>query len=148
MEHVPASELVTPPASINMRAAGYVIDVIPSVLMAVAVGWIPIFGAMIAGVLLGTYWLFKDVAGASLGKLILGTRVTKSDGTRAGIARRLARNMPLAFGPSLFLIPIVGYGVAPVVSFVLFVTEIFVVAFTGQRIGDRLAGTTVMPRDR
>lgn len=148
MEHVPSSAVVTPLASVNIRAAGYVIDVVPAVLMAVAVGWIPIFGAMIAGVLLGTYWLFKDVAGASLGKLILGTRVTRSDGTRAGIARRLARNVPLAFGPSLLLIPFIGYGLGPFASFLLFVTEIFVLAFTGQRIGDRLAGTTVMPMAR
>jgi uncharacterized RDD family membrane protein YckC len=133
-------------ASVGERAGGYLIDVIPAVIAALALGWIPILGAILAGFVLGFYWLFRDVLGASLGKLLVRTRIVGPDGAPAGIGRRILRNLPIAFGPSLLIIPFLGYAIAPVISGLIILTEVIMVSSQNERLGDRLAGTTVVRR--
>jgi uncharacterized RDD family membrane protein YckC len=142
------NEESAPRASVGERAGSYLIDLIPAFLMGAALGWIPIIGAILLGFVLGAYWLFRDVLGASLGKLLLGLRIDGPGGDSAGIGRRVLRNLPIAFGPALLVIPVFGYVIAPTVAFLIILTEVIMLATQKERLGDRLAGTTVVRRLR
>src|SRR5262245_9131214 len=85
----PAAATATPmpqpttPAAVNaigIRFAAVLIDVIPAIIIGL-VGIIPIIGQLIAGIVLGCYWLLRDINGASLGKMALGLVVVMADGT-------------------------------------------------------------------
>jgi uncharacterized RDD family membrane protein YckC len=132
-------------ASSGIRAAGYLIDLIPACILALF-GMIPLLGPIIAGLLLLPYWLFRDITGGSLAKMLLGLAVVKKDGSPATIGARILRNLPLAVGPGLLIIPLLGYVLAPVVAFLLVCTEVVMLVTQGNRLGDRLAGTTVVRR--
>lgn len=127
----------------GIRVAGYLLDVIPAMVLGL-VGIIPIVGVIIAGFLLAPYWLLRDIAGASLGKLVLGTKVVRKDGQPASAGARVLRNLPLAIGPALLIIPLLGYVVGPSVAVIIVLTEAILLLSQGDRIGDRLAGTTVV----
>jgi uncharacterized RDD family membrane protein YckC len=104
---------------------------------------IPILGPIIAGFLLLPYWLFRDITGRSIGKMLLGLKVVNKDGSPASIGARILRNLPIAIGPGLLIIPLLGYVLAPIVALLLICTEIVMLLTQGNRLGDRLAGTTV-----
>jgi uncharacterized RDD family membrane protein YckC len=129
-----------------MRIGGYLIDVIPTVLMGLVLGWIPIIGAVILGFVLLAYWLLRDITGASLGKLVLGLVVVKKDGTPSGTKERILRNLPLAIGPAMLIIPLAGYVIAPSVAGIIVLTEIVLLLAKQERLGDMLAGTTVIKK--
>ena len=76
--------------------------------------------------------LFEGWFGGTLGKLILGMRVVKKDGTRAGIGRALLRNLLgiLDFLPVAYLLGII----------------MVAASSTKQGLGDRIAGTHVVAR--
>ena len=76
--------------------------------------------------------LFEGWFGGTLGKLILGMRVVKKDGTRAGIGRAFFRNLLgiLDFLPFAYLLGII----------------MVAVSSTKQGLGDRIAGTYVVAR--
>jgi uncharacterized RDD family membrane protein YckC len=99
------------------------LDAIPAIVAGLLVGWIPVVGAIILGFIPLIYWLFRDIAGSSLGKLILGMKVVKKDGSPSAALQRMLRNLPIAFGPALLIIPLAGYVIAPVVAFILILTE-------------------------
>lgn len=133
------------PADKWLRVAGYLIDVVPAVFLGL-VGLIPIAGPIIAGLLLTPYWLFRDVFGVSLGKVLLGMRIVQRDGSPASAAARVLRNLPLIAGPLCLLIPILGYFlVVPVAGTVVLVEGILVLS-QGSRLGDKIAGTVVVKR--
>ncbi len=143
-----ASGAITSPgaAAAGLRAAGYLIDVVPAAILSL-LALIPIAGQFFAGISIGCYWLLRDVTGASLGKLILGTRVISTTQTQAGIGARVVRNVPMCIGPFLLAIPLIGYLLAPLVAFVAFAVEVLMLLTQGARLGDKLAGTTVAKRD-
>src|SRR4051812_32141525 len=87
------------PVDVGSRCGAYLIDVIPAVMVAFALGWIPILGAVLDGFVLLAYWLLRDINGASLGKLALGLKVVKKDGSESGTRERLLRNLTLCVGP-------------------------------------------------
>src|SRR6266849_5487997 len=91
-------------ASKGQRAGAYIIDVIPP---------------LIVGFSLAPYWLLRDITGASIGKLLLSLRVVAKDGQEASVGKRILRNLPLAIGPSLLIIPLLGYIIAPTVAFLV-----------------------------
>jgi uncharacterized RDD family membrane protein YckC len=125
--------------------AGYFLDLLPTLLV-LLVGWIPIIGFMLAGAFLVPYWLLRDITGGSLGKLVLGLRVVRKDGLPASAGARAIRNVPLIFGPLCMLVPILGYIFAiPIAMIVVFVEAIMLLS-QGDRLGDRLAGTTVVKK--
>src|SRR5665213_353922 len=107
----------------GIRAAGYLIDVIPACIFGLF-GFIPIVGAMIAGFLLLPYWLLRDITGRSLGKMMLGMEVVRADGSPAPVSARILRNLTIAVGPGLLIIPLLGYVLAPPVGGLLILTEI------------------------
>lgn len=82
------------PADKWLRVAAYLLDVIPAIILGL-VSLIPIVGLIFAGLLLGPYWLLRDIKAASLGKLLLGLRVTNLTGERASVGARILRNLPL-----------------------------------------------------
>ena len=138
---------LTPPATdVGLRAGGYLLDVIPAVIVGLAIGWIPIVGAVIAGFILLAYWLLRDVTGNSMGKLILGLQVVRKDGSPSTVRDRILRNLTIATGPALLIIPLAGYVIAPPVAGILILTETILLLAKKERLGDMLAGTTVVKK--
>ena len=126
-----------------LRVAGYLIDVLPAVLLGL-VAFIPVVGLIFAGLLLIPYWLLRDVAGASLGKLLLGMKIAQKDGAPAPVGARVLRNLPLILGPVCMLIPFLGYMLAPPVALTAILVEEILLLSQGNRLGDRLAGTVIL----
>jgi uncharacterized RDD family membrane protein YckC len=54
----------------------------------------------------------------------------------------------LAIGPAFLILPVIGYVLGPILSLICFVTEMIMLLVTKERIGDRLAGTTVVKKLR
>lgn len=127
----------------GIRVAGYFLDVLPTLLV-LFVAWIPIIGLMLAGLFLVPYWLLRDVTGASLGKLLLGLKVVDRDGQPATAGARILRNLPIALGPMCMLIPILGYILAGPVAGIAILVEAIMLLSQGERLGDRMAKTTVI----
>jgi len=130
---------------IGPRAAAYLIDLLPALVISV-VGVVPLVGQLIAGLLLGCYWLLRDITGASLGKLLLGLRVSRDDGTQSTVGARIGRNIPLTLGPFLVAIPLIGYIIGPPVALISLVVEVILLMTQGSRLGDKIARTAVMRR--
>jgi len=128
----------------GLRAAGYLLDLIPGGVLALLVGWIPVLGLILAGLLLTPYWLLRDVTGRSPGKLLLGLQVANIEGGPAPVGARILRNLPIAAGPMMMIIPVLGYVLAPIVSVPLMLTEMILTLSSGQRLGDRIAHTIVV----
>ncbi len=132
-------------AAKGTRAAGYLIDLLPAFLL-VLFALIPFVGSVIAGLLLTPYWLFRDVAGASPGKLLLGTKIVGPGGQPTPTSARIIRNVPLAIGPFLLIIPLLGYVLAPVAGGIVILVETILIITQGERLGDKLAGTRVVKK--
>lgn len=82
----------------------------------------------------------ESILGATMGKLVLGLRVVRSNGTRAGIRAIVLRHVP-RFG-MLSMLSLISAGLAPF----LFVVEAMI-AWSDerrQRLGDRMADTVVV----
>lgn len=135
-----------PATDVGLRAGAYLIDVIPAIIAAVVLGWIPILGGVLLGFILGAYWLLRDIKGASLGKMLLGLHVVRKDGAPSTEKQRILRNITIAAGPLLLVIPLGGLFIAPIVAFILIVTEIVLLLSKKERLGDMLAGTTVVKK--
>jgi uncharacterized RDD family membrane protein YckC len=145
----PAPQPITPAAvnAIGIRVAAYLIDVVPAIILGLicgVIGLIPIIGQIIGGALLGCYWLFRDYNGASLGKLLLGLVVVRTDGQPSSTDERIKRNLPLSIGGFLLAIPLIGYFVAVPIAVLISLIEAIMLLTQGYRLGDRLAGTTVV----
>lgn len=125
------------------RVAGYFIDCLPP-LLTIVFAWIPFVGIIFAGIVLTPYWLLRDITGASLGKLLLGLRVASKDGQPASAGARMLRNVPLILGPVCMMIPFLGYLFAGPVSVIVILVEGIMLLSQGERLGDRLAKTTVV----
>ena len=50
-------------ATKEQRFITYLIDVIPAFFVSILFGWIPILGAIVVGMVLGSYWLLHDATG-------------------------------------------------------------------------------------
>lgn len=133
------------PADKGVRVAGYLIDVLPAIVLGLF-GLIPIIGPIIAGLLLAPYWLLRDITGSSLGKLILQTKVVGKDGQNASVGARIFRNLPLAIGPAFLVIPFAGYFLGPAIAGIIVITEAIMLLTQDERLGDRLAKTRVVKK--
>ena len=142
---VPSLEAAPAPADKGIRVAGYLIDVLPAIVLGLF-GLIPVMGPIMAGLLLTPYWLLRDITGSSLGKLILRTMVVRKDGQPASTGARIIRNLPLALGPAFLIIPFLGYFLGPATAGVTVLVEAIMLLSQGERVGDRIAGTTVVKK--
>jgi uncharacterized RDD family membrane protein YckC len=136
---------VATPVDKGIRVAGYLIDVVPAVVLGLF-GLIPVVGPIIAGLLLAPYWLLRDAAGASLGKLVLGSRIALKNGAPATIGARILRNLPLAIGPAFLIIPFLGYFLGPLIAGAAILVETILLLRVGERLGDKFAGTIVVKK--
>ncbi len=137
-----------PATDVGLRAGAYLLDVIPAILVGLVIGWIPIIGAVVAGLVLLAYWMLRDITGASIGKMLLGLQVVKKDGSPSGTGDRILRNLPIAVGPAMLIIPLAGYVIAPPIAAILILTETVLLLAKRERLGDMLAGTTVIRKPR
>jgi uncharacterized RDD family membrane protein YckC len=132
---------------IGLRCAGYLIDAIAVAAISFGLSWLPLANAFLLSVaFVPAWWLFRDIGGASPGKLLLGLRVVRQDGTPSGVRERILRNTTLLPGPLLALFPIAGLFAGPAVAICLTLVEMAFLLTRHQRLGDRLAGTTVVGR--
>lgn len=128
-----------------LRVAGYLIDVVPAVILGL-VALIPFIGLIFAGFLLTPYWLLRDITGASLGKLALGMRVVSQNGQRASKGALMLRNLPLIAAPVCMMIPVLGYFLCGPVALIVVLVEAIMLLSQGSRLGDKMAGTAVVKR--
>lgn len=131
------------PVELPMRFVGALIDAAPTLLLSV-IGWVPIVGQIIAGIVAGGWWLLRDIKGASLGKTLLKERVVMKDGSEAPQNALIKRNITMAAPSLCLIIPILGLFLCPVVALVCLGLEIFFLATKGERFGDQIAGTKVI----
>jgi len=140
LELVPANEVkIAQSVSRGRRVGAYLIDFgIALILEAIASA----FGT-VAALLLALFWLFRDINGASPGKAALDLVVQNRAGGPSTANQRIVRNLPFAIGALPLVVPVLGTAVAyPIQLFLLFVETVLVLS-TGERLGDRFAGTRV-----
>lgn len=131
---------------VPLRAGAFLIDVVPAALAIFAIAWIPIVGTVLLGIVLLDYWLLRDIMGASLGKLVLKLRVVDREGSESDAKARILRNVPLAIGPALLIIPSFSSVIAPAAVGCFALMEAVLLVVKKQRLGDLMAGTTVVSR--
>jgi uncharacterized RDD family membrane protein YckC len=134
-----------PRASAGLRAAAYLIDVIPAVLIGL-IAILPLIGHIIAGLLLGFYWLYRDASGYSLGKRALGLHVVQANGELATRQALIRRNLPFAIAAFVTAIPFLGIVLGPITGFVAVAATALLLLSEGYSLGDKWAGTTVIKR--
>lgn len=133
------------PEEKGRRVLAYLIDIIPMLLFS-TLHFVPIVGWMAYGALHLVYWLIRDIGGASLGKMVLGSFVASQDGGPSTDSQRIVRNIPLALPGLIGLIPVVGIFFELGLAVLIVGVEAILLLATGRRFGDRLANTMVFRR--
>jgi uncharacterized RDD family membrane protein YckC len=133
------------PVPSGTRLAGWLIDFLITVLVA-AISLIPVIGQLITSILLSLFWLLRDINGRSPGKMALGLDIVDSSGGPSTTKQRIIRNLPLSLPLLSLMVPFLGYVAVAVLGPLALVIETILIITTGQRIGDRLAGTVVVRR--
>ncbi|MDI6895240.1 MAG: RDD family protein [Bacillota bacterium] len=116
-------------------------------------GFIPVVGALVGA----AYTLTKDALvyeitrdaqwkNRSIGKKLLGLEVVSLGGGDIDLVGSARRNITLAAGSLLAVIPVVGWAAGAVVGGILGILETVLVLVDpqGRRMGDRLANTQVV----
>ncbi|BCV25981.1 RDD family protein [Gelria sp. Kuro-4] len=114
---------------------------------------VPLVGFLAGGV----YTLTKDgimyeltknpeYKGRSIGKKLLRLTVVRVDGGPVDLRVSAKRNLTLALGGLIGIVPLLGWVIGPFVSLVLGVVELLLVLGDplGRRLGDKWAGTQVV----
>lgn len=129
---------------IGLRIGAVLIDVVPIIIVSIILGFVPIAGAILAGLISIAYWLLRDINGASLGKMLLGLKVVRKDGSESGTQERILRNVTLIAGGVFSLIPLAGIVLGPAIGLCVGIVELVFLFTQKERLGDRIAGTTVV----
>jgi uncharacterized RDD family membrane protein YckC len=135
--------LAVRPEDKTKRIVGFLVDVIPSLFLGL-INLLPVLGWIVHGFLSALYWLLRDITGASLGKMVTGSIVVREDGGPASTAQKILRNLPWAIPGFVGMIPLVGIIFEMILGVVILGIEGILLFATGRRLGDRLAGTTVV----
>ena len=122
-----------------------------------AIGWVVVAIPVLGGIVSTLYLLLKDGLmfqitndlewkNKSIGKKIMGIEVETEDGSTVDLAASARRNIPLAIGSVIAIIPVLGWVIGPLVAMILGIVEIVLVLTDpeGRRLGDRLAKTRVI----
>lgn len=128
-----------------------------AVLIDGVISIVPAFLPIVGGIIGVVYTLTKDGLmfsltrndqwkNMSIGKKVMGIRVVKTDGTDITMTDSVKRNIILAVGSIIAIVPVIGWVVGPVVGAVLGLIEAILVLVDkdGRRLGDKLAGTCVV----
>ncbi|MGI8960751.1 MAG: RDD family protein [Bryobacteraceae bacterium] len=143
----PVPAILSQPEERVRRVVAYLIDVVPMLLLAF-IHFLPVIGWMFYGLIHACYWLFRDINGASLGKLVMGSFVASENGTPASTKQRILRNVTLALPGVVGTVPLLGLFFEAGLAIVIFGAEAILLLVTGRRLGDRIAGTMVFRRTR
>ncbi len=123
-------------------------------VIATVIGFIPVIGQIVGGAYLlvrdGLEFEFMD--GRSIGKKVMKLRPVSRDGSKMTIEKSVRRNWPFGFGlliGLLFLIPVIGWALIPIVAIAAMLLGLFeafkvVTDPEGIRLGDSMAGTKVI----
>ncbi len=131
----------------------FIAVVIDSIIVSLVTAIIPVLGGLIGF----AYTLCKDGVmyeilkkdewkNKSIGKKLMDLEVVNFSGERVDLAVSAKRNIPLAIGNIIMVIPILGWIIGGLVGVVFGLIELFFV-FTdenGRRLGDRWANTQVI----
>jgi uncharacterized RDD family membrane protein YckC len=130
------------PLSRGRRVAAFLIDLVVAIILEAIAS---VLGTLSA-ILLALFWLLRDINGASPGKIVLGLVVQNRAGGPSTASQRILRNLPFAISALPLVVPVLGTAVAYPTQLILLVVETILVLSTGERIGDKLAGTKVAMR--
>ncbi len=139
-----------PKADLSKRFIAALIDG----LITAVPSFIPVLGAIIGAL----YALTKDAVvyevtdnedfrNRSIGKKMMNLEVARVEGEGyVDWGTSIKRNLPLAIGSLIMIIPVIGWVIGPIVGLIIGVIEVILV-FTdseGRRMGDKFAGTQVI----
>ncbi len=130
-------------ASAGQRIGAFLIDFVISLPLAL-IWLIPIIGTLVGGFALLLYWLLRDVLGPSVGKRLTGLAIVAAKGGPVGAGQLVLRNVPLALPYIILMIPLMGMFIGAGLDVLVLVIELIMILADGRRIGDQLAGTTVV----
>lgn len=136
-------------ADLFKRIIASLIDgVIASVLI-----YVPVLGGIVSTI----YMLIKDTIAyevtknpdfknRSVGKKIMGLEVISLDGQDIDWTISLKRNLPIAIGSVLSIVPIIGWILGGIIGFIISIIEVILVLTDGRgrRLGDKWANTQVV----
>ncbi len=102
-----------------------------------------------AGILVGLlYFAVADSfqKGQSLGKMVFGLEVVRSDGSPCDLKASIYRNIPFELALLFAAIPLLGWILLVIAGIPILLIELWLVIadHNGSRLGDRIAGTTVI----
>ncbi|UCG37876.1 MAG: RDD family protein [bacterium] len=86
--------------------------------------------------------------GQSLGKMVFGLEVLTREGTPCDLKSSLYRNLPFVLALVFAAIPLLGWILLLIAGIPILLIELWLVVVDekGERLGDRIAGTTVVER--
>ncbi|MGM0420820.1 MAG: RDD family protein [Bacillota bacterium] len=149
MENNEVKVVEPPKADLFARAAAAIIDgVVGGVLVSV-----PLVGFLASA----AYLLLKDgliyqINGQeewknrSIGKKVMKLEVLYFEGDLVDLTVSARRNIPLAIGSIIGIIPVLGWVIGPIIGMIMAIIELVMVLTdeSGRRLGDNWAGTQVV----
>ena len=84
--------------------------------------------------------------GQSLGKMVFGLEVVTSDGAPCDLKSSISRNIPFELALLFLAVPLLGWILLVIAGIPILLIELWLVIadHNGSRLGDRIAGTTVI----
>ena len=84
--------------------------------------------------------------GQSLGKMVFGLEVVTSDGAPCDLKSSIYRNIPFELALLFLAVPLLGWILLIIAGLPILLVELWLVIadHNGSRLGDRIAGTTVI----
>ena len=84
--------------------------------------------------------------GQSLGKMVFGLEVVTSDGAPCDLKSSIYRNIPFELALLFLAVPLLGWILLVIAGIPILLIELWLVIadHNGSRLGDRIAGTTVI----
>jgi uncharacterized RDD family membrane protein YckC len=98
----------------------------------------------VAAVFAFLYQLFRDAGGASIGKRLLGMKVVSKTGRPATATQWILRNVVFVLPTIALVVPALGFLAESGLELLIAGIELVLLLVTGSRLGDRIAGTTVV----
>jgi len=127
-------------ASRQRRIGAFAIDLVILVL----VSGITTISGPVAAAIVFLYQLFRDYGAASIGKRVFGLKVVSLSGGPATAAQWILRNVIFVLPTVALFVPVLGFFVEGGGEFAVCALELILLLATGRRLGDRIAGTTVV----
>ena len=122
------------------RFGAFLIDLILLIMLSALTTLLGPISALLAF----AYQLFRDAGGASIGKRILGLKVVSKTGKPATPVQWILRNVVFVLPTIALVIPALGFLAESGLEIFIAGIELILILATGSRLGDRLAGTTVV----